>query len=272
MSVSEASSGEYLDGVSTGAEYHHKSRQYRSRSVAGDMETHHDASPSTTARPRTLGARATAWTAVNKQSEQDGASHEHSLSDGADSQSDSGSGWPGEECDMDPPGRSMSSTPTPSLPTPSEYSIDISTLPDLPPPSGTARPRYSGPRRTTARYASGPPGRPLRFHRMGRSVADVWNEWMRGAHGNPPLGALEARYGTGWRAGTLQERKYGSNWVAGRRIVVDYVEGMCEDRGLTSRDAVQQLDDRVDGRMQELIKVLRAKKNPFEAIKERGQE
>ncbi|POR32190.1 Uncharacterized protein TPAR_07629 [Tolypocladium paradoxum] len=239
--ISEASSDDHLDDDSSDTEYRHKTRQHPSGSVAGDMETDHDASESATARSQTMSPQTTGWTAANKSSEQGGTCLERCLGDGADSTSEFDSDWPGEVYDKDSPGHS--STPTPSPPTPSdahfEQPIDIGTLPDLPAPSGTTRPRFSGPRRTTARYASGPPGRPLRYHRMGRSVASVWREWKHGAHGNPPAGALEARYGTGWRAGTLQERKYGSNWVAVRNIVVEYVEAICEDKGLTSKEAVR---------------------------------
>lgn len=272
-SISEGSPQEDLDDDSADDEYRHKTRQSLSRSVAGYMGTDEYTTEETTARPQTMSPQTTGWKAVNimEPPEQGEASREQSPSDGADSQSDFDSDVAGEEYATDSP--SHSSTPAPSLPTPSAapsaHPVDASALPDLPPPGRAAR--YSGPRRTAARYASGPPGRPLRYHRMGRSVAGVWTEWKHGAHGNPPVGALEARYGTGWRAGTLQERKYGSNWVAVRKIVVEYVEAMCADGGLASAEAVRRLDDRVDGRMQELIKVLRAKKDPFEAIKERGQ-
>ncbi|KAF5023209.1 hypothetical protein F66182_4717 [Fusarium sp. NRRL 66182] len=99
------------------------------------------------------------------------------------------------------------------------------------------RPRYSVPRSMGYRYAAGPPGRRFKYHRMPKTVALVWQEWKHGSNGNPAIEALEKRYNTRWRLGTLQERKYASNYVGVRQKIARKVEEMCEEQELSVEEA-----------------------------------
>lgn len=69
--------------------------------------------------------------------------------------------------------------------------------------------------------------------------------------------------------GTLQERKYASNYVGVRQKVVRKVEEMCEQKGLTPEKACEILDRRVDGRMQLLMTALRKGQDPLVVIPRR---
>jgi hypothetical protein len=141
-----------------------------------------------------------------------------------------------------------------------------------PPTASSSSPpkRYSSPRRTTqARYASGPAGKPFKFHRMGRTVLDVWTEYKVGSKGNPAIEALERQYGTEWRTGKIRDLKYASNYVSVRQKVVNHVEEMCERQGISEREAIRRLDGRVDGRMQMLISAVRKGQDPFVVIPKR---
>ncbi|PHH77259.1 hypothetical protein CDD82_3584 [Ophiocordyceps australis] len=117
--------------------------------------------------------------------------------------------------------------------------------------------RYSVARRTTPRYASGPPGTPFRFSRMPRTALSVWNEWHCGANGNPAIRLLEEQFGTGWRLGDLAERKYASNWVATRKLIVDYVDNKAAVLGLSGPQVCNRLDLFVGGHVHRLIGGLR---------------
>ncbi|KAL6692805.1 hypothetical protein J3F84DRAFT_401874 [Trichoderma pleuroticola] len=161
------------------------------------------------------------------------------------------------------PPRSPSPAPLPRPQTPPN-----TTTPTKSPPS--SRPRYSTPRHTTIpRYASGPPNRPFRFHRMGRTVLDVWTEYKHGKKGNPAIESLEKQFATGWRTGTLREIKYASNYVGVRQKVVSKVEEICARDGIEPEEACRRLDERVDGRMQMLISAVRKGEDPFEVIPKR---
>ena len=127
-------------------------------------------------------------------------------------------------------------------------------------------PRYSVPRHEGPRYASGPPGRPFLFLNKPRTVAGIWLEYKVGSGGNPALEALEREYGTGWRRGTLRERKYASNYVGNRRTVVEYVEGLAKNQGWAIEETIQRIDERVDGRISALTDALRQGQDPFEAL------
>ncbi|KAH6606157.1 hypothetical protein Trco_005310 [Trichoderma cornu-damae] len=172
-------------------------------------------------------------------------------------------------------------SPSPSSPPPAATSASHSPYEDAsasasanspspPPRCEPSRPRYSAPRHmTTPRYASGPAPRPFRFHRMGRTVLDVWLEYKHGKKGNPAIEALEREYGTGWRTGSLREIKYASNYVGVRQKVVGVVEDMCEREGIGAQEACRKLDERVDGRMHMLISALRKGQDPFRVIPRR---
>ncbi|KAJ4319933.1 hypothetical protein N0V84_006116 [Fusarium piperis] len=108
---------------------------------------------------------------------------------------------------------------------------------ESPPPAEDYKPRYSVPRSVGYRYATGPPGRRFKYHRMPKTVALVWTEWKHGLHGNPAIEELERRHGTTWRLGTLQERKYASNYVGVRQKIVRKVEEMCEEGGIGVEEA-----------------------------------
>ncbi|KAF4958488.1 hypothetical protein FGADI_2412 [Fusarium gaditjirri] len=152
---------------------------------------------------------------------------------------------------------------------------DIPNAPATPSPSlsdedlETTKTRYSAPRSVAYRYASGPPGRKFKYHRMPKTVALVWQEWKHGSNGNPPIQSLEEKYSTRWRMGTLQERKYASNYVGVRQKVVRKVEEMCHQKGLTPEKACEILDRRVDGRMQLLMTALRKGQDPLVVIPRR---
>ncbi|KAK2673761.1 hypothetical protein RAB80_011304 [Fusarium oxysporum f. sp. vasinfectum] len=133
----------------------------------------------------------------------------------------------------------------------------------------TTKTRYSAPRSVAYRYASGPPRRKFKYHRMPKTVALVWQEWKHGSNGNPSIQSLEEKYSTRWRMGTLQERKYASNYVGVRQKVVRKVEEMCEQKGLTPEKACEILDRRVDGRMQLLMTALRKGQDPLVIIPRR---
>ncbi|KAL2690136.1 hypothetical protein Neosp_004204 [[Neocosmospora] mangrovei] len=128
------------------------------------------------------------------------------------------------------------------------------------------KPRYSVPRSVGYRYATGPPGRRFKYHRMPKTVALVWTEWKHGLHGNPAIEELERNHGTTWRLGTLQERKYASNYVGVRQKIVRKVEEMCEEGSIGVEEACWRLDERVDGRMQLLMAALRKGEDPLEVI------
>ncbi|KAL7958355.1 hypothetical protein V8C34DRAFT_324161 [Trichoderma compactum] len=165
--------------------------------------------------------------------------------------------------------RSSSPSPSPT-PLPRRPQTPTTTPTKSPPSSSSTRPRYSTPRHTTLpRYASGPPNRPFRFHRMGRTVLDVWTEYKHGKKGNPAIEALEKEYATGWRTGTLREIKYASNYVGVRQKVVSKVEEICARDGIEPEEACRRLDERVDGRMQMLISAVRKGEDPFEVIPKR---
>ncbi|TVY61655.1 High-osmolarity-induced transcription protein 1 [Fusarium oxysporum f. sp. cubense] len=133
----------------------------------------------------------------------------------------------------------------------------------------TTKTRYSAPRSVAYRYASGPPRRKFKYHRMPKTVALVWQEWKHGSNGNPSIQSLEEKYSTRWRMGTLQERKYASNYVGVRQKVVRKVGEMCEQKGLTPEKACEILDRRVDGRMQLLMTALRKGQDPLVVIPRR---
>lgn len=104
---------------------------------------------------------------------------------------------------------------------------------------------------------------------MGRTVLSVWNEYKVDGSGGKPfrcIESLEKEYGTCWRTGSVGDIKYASNYVGVRKKIVDFVEGMCEGGKMTPEEACAQLDERVDGRLQALITVLRKGLDPFEAI------
>ena len=159
---------------------------------------------------------------------------------------------------------SISSSSRSPSPVPSSLFEDFHT-PSPPPPSTLPKPRYSTPRQTGYRYASGPPSRPFRYHRMPKTVALVWQEWKRGLHGNPPIEALEQKYGTGWRSGTLKERKYASNYVGVRQKIVRKVEEICEE-GRSEEEVLRLLNERVAGRMQLLLVAIRQGDDPLTTI------
>ncbi|KAJ4152492.1 hypothetical protein NW754_004288 [Fusarium falciforme] len=140
---------------------------------------------------------------------------------------------------------------------------------ESPPPMEGYKPRYSVPRSVGYRYATGPPGRRFKYHRMPKTVALVWAEWKIGLHGNPAIEELERNHGTTWRLGTLQERKYASNYVGVRQKIVRKVEEMCEEGGIGVEEACWRLDERVDGRMQLLMAALRKGEDPLEVIPKR---
>ncbi|KAK0764712.1 hypothetical protein N5P37_002178 [Trichoderma harzianum] len=205
--------------------------------------------------------RKSAWTAINHH-------HPNNTDPNADYRPCSPSS--ASESSSSPSPRSPSPTPLPRRPqTPTKPSSSSSTT-KSPPSSSSSRPRYSTPRHTTLpRYASGPPSRPFRFHRMGRTVLDVWTEYKHGKKGNPAIESLERQYATGWRTGTLREIKYASNYVGVRQKVVSKVEEICAREGIEPEEACRRLDERVDGRMQMLITAVRKGEDPFEVIPKR---
>ncbi|KAM0421059.1 hypothetical protein ACHAPT_011130 [Fusarium lateritium] len=142
---------------------------------------------------------------------------------------------------------------------------------DSPPPTEDSlpKPRYAVPRSQAFRNATGPPGRPYKYYRLPKTVALVWEDWKHGLNGNPAIHDLERRYGNLWRLGTLQERRYASNYVGIRQRIVRQVEHMCEEGGMAPEEACRRLDERVDGRMHLLMTVLRKRQDPFEVILKR---
>ncbi|CAJ0547627.1 Ff.00g043810.m01.CDS01 [Fusarium sp. VM40] len=158
-----------------------------------------------------------------------------------------------QEPDGTPASEQASPSPSPSV---SDDDFDLD----------SAKPRYSVPRSVGYRHAAGPSGRRFKYHRMPKTVALVWQEWKHGSHGNPAIEALEKKYNTAWRMGTLQERKYASNYVGVRQKIVRKVEEMCEEEGLTVEQACEKLDERVDGRMQLLMTALRKGEDPLVVI------
>lgn len=135
--------------------------------------------------------------------------------------------------------------------------------------SPPAKPRYATPRKTGYRYASGPPSRPFRYHRMPKTVALIWREWKHGLHGNPAIGALEEQYGTGWRTGSLGDRKYASNYVGVRQKIIRKVEELCESEGLGEEEVCRLLDERVEGRIQVLQHAIHNNEDPLTSIPKR---
>ncbi|KAK7409619.1 hypothetical protein QQX98_008214 [Neonectria punicea] len=137
------------------------------------------------------------------------------------------------------------------------------------PQEPASKPRYSVPRTGEARVASGPPDRPFQFHKMPKTVIAVWKEYKDGLHGNPAIEDLEKMYDTGWRTGSLRDRKYASNYVSIRQMVVREVEKMCAAEGIAVSQACARLDTRVDGRMQLLLTALRKGQDPLTVIPRR---
>ncbi|KAF4993591.1 hypothetical protein FGRMN_6309 [Fusarium graminum] len=163
---------------------------------------------------------------------------------------------PDLEEDEEPEPRNVPATPSPPL---SDDDFDFD----------STKPRYSVPRSVGYRHAAGPPGRRFKYNRMPKTVALVWQEWKHGSHGNPAIEELEKKYNTTWRMGTLQERKYASNYVGVRQKIVRKVEEMCEEDGMTVEQACETLDERVDGRMQLLMAALRKGEDPLAVIPRR---
>ncbi|KAL6877365.1 hypothetical protein HDV57DRAFT_144723 [Trichoderma longibrachiatum] len=173
------------------------------------------------------------------------------------------------------PSRATAATRSPSSQQPSSPPPQPPPKTPSPSPSTSAsppsKPRYSTPRRTTLkRTNSGPQyAGKFTFRRMGRTVLSVWNEYKVDGSGGKPfrcIESLEKEYGTCWRTGSVGDIKYASNYVGVRKKIVDFVEGMCEGGKMTPEEACAQLDERVDGRLQALITVLRKGLDPFEAI------
>ncbi|KAH7157391.1 hypothetical protein B0J13DRAFT_649921 [Dactylonectria estremocensis] len=132
----------------------------------------------------------------------------------------------------------------------------------------TTKDRYSRPRSTGLHYAAGPPGggRYL-FRQRLKSVTIIWKEWNDGLDGDPSLESLERDYGTAWRRGSsLQELKYGGNYVGKRLKIVNQIRQMCEEQDISPEKACRVLDAVVDGRMELLIKVLRRNGDPMSEI------
>lgn len=160
---------------------------------------------------------------------------------------------------------------TPNAEEDDDEPVSITRASTSPPPSESdaEKPRYSVSRSVAPRHAQGPPGKPFRYHRMPKTVAAVWQEWKIGSHGNPSIEELEAKYNTTWRMGTLQERKYASNYVGVRQKIVRKVEEMCEELGIGVAEACEMLDRCVDGRMQLLMTALRKGEDPLVVIPRR---
>ncbi|QYS96290.1 GCR1_C domain-containing protein [Trichoderma simmonsii] len=204
--------------------------------------------------------RKSAWTAINH--------NQNNTDPNADYRPHSPSS--ASESSSSPSPRSPSPTPLPRRPQTPTATTPTKPSSSSPQSSSSSRPRYSTPRHTTLpRYASGPPSRPFRFHRMGRTVLDVWTEYKHGKKGNPAIESLERQYATGWRTGTLREIKYASNYVGVRQKVVSKVEEICAREGIEPEEACRRLDERVDGRMQMLITAVRKGEDPFEVIPKR---
>ncbi|KAL7932512.1 hypothetical protein V8C35DRAFT_328486 [Trichoderma chlorosporum] len=207
--------------------------------------------------------RKSAWTAIN---------HRHSDTDpNADYRPPSPS-YASSASDSSPP-RTPSPSPSPATPPPSRTPKRKTRTRKTPKPSSSASPpssdkrRYKTPRHTTIpRYACGPQDRPFHFLRMARTVLDVWTEYKHGTQGNHAIEFLERTYATDWRTGTVQQIKYGSNYVSVRLKVVSAVEDLCEKQGVSPEEACRRLDERVAGRMHMLIAAVRKKKDPFEVI------
>ncbi|KAL7905618.1 hypothetical protein GGI35DRAFT_130083 [Trichoderma velutinum] len=206
--------------------------------------------------------RKSAWTAINHRPNNTDPNADYRPCSPSSASDISSSAWSSPS----PP-----ASPTPLPRRPQTPNPNTTTTPTKSSPSSqSTRPRYSTPRHTTIpRYASGPPDRPFRFHRMGRTVLDVWTEYKHGKKGNPAIESLERKYATGWRTGTLREIKYASNYVGVRQKVVSKVEEICAREGISPEEACRRLDERVDGRMQMLITAVRKGKDPFEAIPKR---
>ncbi|KAH0529721.1 hypothetical protein TsFJ059_004430 [Trichoderma semiorbis] len=211
--------------------------------------------------------RKSAWTAINhhRPNNTDPNADYRPCSPSSASESSSS---PSPRSPSPPPLPRRPQAPTPNTTkTPTKL---LSSPTKSPPSSSSSRPRYSTPRHTTLpRYASGPPSRPFRFHRMGRTVLDVWTEYKHGKKGNPAIESLERQYATGWRTGTLREIKYASNYVGVRQKVVSKVEEICAREGIEPEEACRRLDERVDGRMQMLITAVRKGEDPFKVIPKR---
>ncbi|KAH7309611.1 hypothetical protein B0I35DRAFT_482366 [Stachybotrys elegans] len=129
-----------------------------------------------------------------------------------------------------------------------------------------AKPRYSKPRQTELRIALGPPDNQFRYYRMSRTVAGVWAQYHHGTDGNHAIRQLEEKFGTGWRGGTTQEVKYGSNYVGVRKKIVRYVERTAEEEGAPVDEFIARLDAHIDGRIQELVRAITAQRDPFVEI------
>ncbi|KAL7951292.1 hypothetical protein V8C42DRAFT_303632 [Trichoderma barbatum] len=233
---------------------------------AEDEDAHDDGLKILAGAPRLQAMlRRSAWTAINHgQIDDDPDADYRPCSPSASSSSSSASPSSPTPSARSPP------SPSPLPPCPSKKEKPTTLTPTSSSPSQTPSSRYSTPRYTTIpRYASGPPDRPFRFHRMGRTVLDVWKEYKHGKKGNHAIEYLEKNYATGWRTGTLQDIKYASNYVGVRQKVVGQVEEMCEREGISAEEACKRLDERVDGRMQQLITAVRKGEDPFKVILKR---
>ncbi|CAM1502458.1 Fc.00g044420.m01.CDS01 [Cosmosporella sp. VM-42] len=176
-----------------------------------------------------------------------------------------------EPCTEDEGGlRSRASSSSSLSPAPSSASeASHAAKPSLTSSEPPKKSRYSGPRKTGRRFAIGPPGRPFEYHHMPKTVALVWQEYYHGLHGNPAIDSLEREYDTGWRGGTQAALKYGSNYKAVRKTVVDKVEQMSRDMNIGVDEACRILDKKVAGRITLLIKTIKAGDDPMEVIPDR---
>jgi hypothetical protein len=228
------------------------------------MRPHREVKRRTRADVRSVRLRDTSWTAVNagRRTRQMGRDEE------------SGDEYQGEDNDQDYDPEPEIEDEDESEEEQQEPETVIERASPSPSPSDNddpdaEKPRYSVSRSVAPRFAAGPSGRRFKYHRMPKTVALVWQEWKHGSHGNPAIEELENKYNTSWRMGTLQERKYASNYIGVRQKIVRKVEEMCEMEGMSAREACEMLDERVDGRMQLLMTALRKGEDPLVVIPRR---
>ncbi|KAM0366280.1 hypothetical protein ACHAPZ_002592 [Fusarium culmorum] len=222
------------------------------------MKPHREVKRRTRADVRSVRLRHTSWRAINNgHDEESGDEHRGDTND--------------QDYDPEPEGQDEDESEEEEH---QESEMTAQGASPSPPPSedddaDTEKPRYTVSRSTAPRFTSGPSGPRFKYHRMPKTVAIVWQEWKHGSNGNPAIEELENKYNTSWRMGTLQERKYASNYVGVRQKIVRKVEDMCELEGMSVRQACEVLDKRVDGRMQLLMTALRKGEDPLVVIPRR---
>jgi hypothetical protein len=92
----------------------------------------------------------------------------------------------------------------------------------------------------SVRGCEGPQPPKYKLSRTIATVHDLWREWSIGIGGRPAVKVLEDTWGAKWRKDTTERRFFNR-----RRIVIDEVNRIASDDGVTIEEAIRRLDDKM---------------------------